>query len=1064
MAMLCTVAASKGKIAIMADSGATAHLISDHTLLHNFKPEPTQVKMADNTITTALGVGDLHLVVDTVHGDLSVVNLTQVLWLPTAPVPLLSVARLVDAGGKLQLAAQTTMVLPDGEPVTLIRAGAMWCLQAQPVPPPKQPPIAFAGAAATVDWQPPFPPTTRATTTTKQPPSLATLTDEDITRMHERGGHLHERAMKILGLIPKGARLPPCEFCAMGKSKKAKVARKAKRERAPKGTLVHMDILGACSPSLGGYRWALVFVEDYSRFISVHLLKSKTEVLVETQAYLDVMRINGVELGLGTTFQSDSDSLFKDVEFAAFCRQHGISQRFSPPGLMACNGRAERAIGTLQDTARTMLIAAGLDDSFWAVALQHAAFVRNVSPSAPLGGKTPYSIINGHNFDYSKLRVFGCKAVLHVESARRTKWQAKGRQAIYIGRATNSACDRFYIPSTRRVVESAQATFFEHRRMGQGEELDTPLPMSVFVPNTAGGGSGGSGISSGSGHTGGEAPSAAAPAQHPLAQQPDSDQDLESPPPSPEPPGYSPLSSAASPMSPSTCSSEHSSRAASPADLDDVVVVPHPHYPPPAAAAAVTWPEDSESYSETSSDAGSDDEGRTSADARAARQEASLERAMTVQAIPDEPTLSQALASPDREHWLTAMAAELHNLESTGTFRAMNRSDVPSGCKILRSKFVLRVKRDDRGEVVRHKARIVVLGCQQEPGDYGQTYAPVVTMQTLRVMFAVAVQNGLTLYGYDCTAAFLNSELKEDIYCYPPSGLSAALGPDYGGDGGDSQHTVWKLQRTLYGLKQAPKNWHDTLRSWRNSWWAMVFDERPATRVCLFWKVLSRGSLGCTFCSGRGRQAWGPAPGTVCGCARRSIPDHVTGRSQVHFGPADSSRRGQHLGPPRAVCASAAETVPDGHLQRNQHAAHGRVHGHGEAHARHPFGAATSQPTARACWKFAVPSQCQPARHYHGGAPAGAHRGSPYDRGLAGSNACPPLSARESTGGHGLSASQLPTVSDWLGGRVLGSPGHGVSLGVWLSDAGRHRPGQLAYSAPKVHGHIHHGKRIHCSV
>ena len=95
-------------------------------------------------------------------------------------------------------------------------------------------------------------------------------------------------------------------------------------------------------------------------------------------------------------------------------------------------------------------------------------------------------------------------------------------------------------------------------------------------------------------------------------------------------------------------------------------------------------------------------------------------------------TYQQAIQSPYAKQWEKAMSDELAQLDSMGSFKWV--SDVPPGKRPIGSRWVYKEKRDEKGVLVKHKARIVAQGFLQVPGqDYltNGTYASVVHFTTL---------------------------------------------------------------------------------------------------------------------------------------------------------------------------------------------------------------------------------------------------------------------------------------------------------------------------------------------
>ena len=89
---------------------------------------------------------------------------------------------------------------------------------------------------------------------------------------------------------------------------------------------------------------------------------------------------------------------------------------------------------------------------------------------------------------------------------------------------------------------------------------------------------------------------------------------------------------------------------------------------------------------------------------------------------------------------------------------------LPKGRKAIGSKWVYKVKIGADGLIERYKARLVAQGFSQKYGDdYDETFCPVVRLESLRALIALAVQKGLKLHQVDVTTAFLNGELEEEV-------------------------------------------------------------------------------------------------------------------------------------------------------------------------------------------------------------------------------------------------------------------------------------------------------------
>ena len=154
---------------------------------------------------------------------------------------------------------------------------------------------------------------------------------------------------------------------------------------------------------------------------------------------------------------------------------------------------------------------------------------------------------------------------------------------------------------------------------------------------------------------------------------------------------------------------------------------------------------------------------------------------------------NEALTIP---HWKQAMTEELEALEKNHTWDIVPLPPLkrPTGCK-----WVFTIKYLSDGRIERYKARLVAQGYNQVYGiDYGETFAPVAKMNTIRILITLAVQFDWPLQQYDVKNAFLHGELEEEIYMKIPPGYSKQQ---------ITNNSICKLKKSLYGLKQSSRAW-----------------------------------------------------------------------------------------------------------------------------------------------------------------------------------------------------------------------------------------------------------------
>jgi hypothetical protein len=117
---------------------------------------------------------------------------------------------------------------------------------------------------------------------------------------------------------------------------------------------------------------------------------------------------------------------------------------------------------------------------------------------------------------------------------------------------------------------------------------------------------------------------------------------------------------------------------------------------------------------------------------------------------------------------------------------------------------VFKLKRDEARAIVKHNARLVARGFVQREGiDFDDTFTPVARMESVRLLFALTAQEGWRVHHMDIKSAFLNGDLKDEVYVHQPSGFAIP----------GMEGKVLRLRKTLYGLRQAPRAWNVKLDS-----------------------------------------------------------------------------------------------------------------------------------------------------------------------------------------------------------------------------------------------------------
>ena len=212
---------------------------------------------------------------------------------------------------------------------------------------------------------------------------------------------------------------------------------------------------------------------------------------------------------------------------------------------------------------------------------------------------------------------------------------------------------------------------------------------------------------------------------------------------------------------------------------------------------------------------------------------ASLASPLVNAEFPSDPvTLREALGSTDADSWRAGIQEELKSLSEMGVYKLVPRSSVPAGRKILRGKWVFRLKRNENGEPVRYKARLVVKGFEQVFGqDYVDTTSPTARMESLCLVLHLAAVNNWEIQQVDIKTAYLYGLLSADevVYMEQPRGF-ADLG---------KEDWVWELQRGLYGMKQSGRIWNKTMNKALLSWGF----KRLMADPCVYYRHSKSGTI-----------------------------------------------------------------------------------------------------------------------------------------------------------------------------------------------------------------------------
>ena len=190
-----------------------------------------------------------------------------------------------------------------------------------------------------------------------------------------------------LGKIEKSV----CGPCQLGKQTKSTNSKVNVVATSRPFELLYVDLMGPTrTESMGGKRYIMVVVDDFSRYSWVEFLRKKSEACDKMERLCKrLQNEKGVPI---IKIRSDHGKEFENAKFKAFFNEHEIKKEFSTPKTPQQNGMVERKNRVIQEMARVMLLNKNLPQKFWAEAMNTACHIGNRIFFQARTKKTSYEI------------------------------------------------------------------------------------------------------------------------------------------------------------------------------------------------------------------------------------------------------------------------------------------------------------------------------------------------------------------------------------------------------------------------------------------------------------------------------------------------------------------------------------------------------------------------------------------------------------------------------------------------------------------------------------------------
>ena len=648
----------------------------------------------------------------------------------------------------------------------------------------------------------------------EEEPAIVAATDQaELMRWHYRLGHLSFKKLARLaekGYIPKKlakVRAPKCAGCIYGKMHRVPWRTKAQPKeiftaKTP-GQCISVDQMESSTVGFVGqgkgkltkdrYRYATVFVDNYSRYVYVHLQKHLTskETLEAKSAFEAHCRRYDVKV---KHYHADNGR-FADNMFLNDVVEKGQTISYCGVNAHWQNGIAERMIRSLRETGRTQLLHAierwptGCSTHLWPYAISYSAHILNQVPNKK-DDLCPQSKFSGIDVspNLNHMHTFGCPVyALNSKLAAQQSighWNRRARLGIYLGPSPRHA------KSVSLVMNPANGLVSPQFHIKHDEFFET---IDRKGGETAGAWKILAGLNKG-----------VLPRKMKRRESTSND--------TYEIPGSDIFEDQAD----DTIIEDHETNMET--IIEDEKTKENP----------VTSISNRSGRKRKRTQALQDaiDQGLGITSFKSEIEEDEHEKyyevmheddyklqddmldpiAFKATGNPDDLYYHQALKEPDKEDFLKAIVTEINNHIEGNHWEMVPIEEVPKGTKILDSVWAMKRKRDIRTQqVYKYKARLNIHGGQQEYGvHYTNTYSPVVNWYSVRLLLILAKINGYFTRQVDFVLAYPQADLPFDNFMKLPKGVTTK-------EGRRDTH-VLKLKKNIYGGKNSGLIWYDYLR------------------------------------------------------------------------------------------------------------------------------------------------------------------------------------------------------------------------------------------------------------
>jgi hypothetical protein len=436
----------------------------------------------------------------------------------------------------------------------------------------------------------------------------------------------------------------------------------------------------------------MLVVDDFSCFMWIEMLRTKDEALSCLKKSKERAEVD--QEGKLKSLRNDRRGEFNSSQFSIFCSDQGIMHYTTTPYSPQENGVVERRNQSVVEMARCLLKSKGVPPRYWGEAVSTTMYLLNRSPTKSVQGKTPYEAWHGRKPQVAHLRTFGCIKYVKKIGPEVDKLADRSIRMVMLGYEPGTKGYRMVDPITEKLCISRDVKFEEDEawhwdsyNKAQSTEVDSDnsnFQFQFIVPGQAilnPADTCEEGESSGSGEV-----SSVSPLPQSLVTPQNSQiQDIPS-----------------------------GSQAQNPGSVSVTNHHSHPSSSESSGMVPVKYKTLTNLFENTKEILDYEYNG------------------VCMLAVDEHVNVETALKS---QKWREAMKSKLHSIEDNNT---LFWSDLPRGHKAIGLKWVFKLKKDDAGNDVKHKTRLVAKGYALKEGvDYDEVFVPVARLDTIRVLLAL---------------------------------------------------------------------------------------------------------------------------------------------------------------------------------------------------------------------------------------------------------------------------------------------------------------------------------------